>query len=125
QCGSIDDIEVLKEALPQFKVYIGDDHLLLEGLKHRADGIISVTSHLEYPLIEEICKNENIFDDRYLKLVSEYVFIEPSPAPIKYILSQLGYIQNILRLPLTSISEESEVKLFPLIEKYTNNLKIK
>ena len=64
------------------------------------------------------CKNENIFDDRYLKLISEYVFIEPSPAPIKYILSELGYIQNILRLPLTTISEESQVRLAPLVEKY-------
>lgn len=125
QCGPLDDIKLLKDALPQFKIYIGDDHLILEGLKNRADGVISVTSHLDYPLIEEICRNENIFDDRYLKLLSEYVFIEPSPAPIKYILSQLGYIQNILRLPLTVISEESEVKLFPLIEKYRNNLKIK
>lgn len=118
QCGSLEDIHKIKEQLPQFKVYIGDDHLLLEGLKQRADGIISVTSHLDYELIEEICKNENIFDDRYLKLISEYIFIEPSPAPIKYILSELGYIQNILRLPLTTIREESQAKLAPLIEKY-------
>lgn len=118
QCGALDDIHKIKEQLPQFKVYIGDDHLLLEGLKQRADGIISVTSHLDYELIEKICNNENIFDDRYLKLISEYIFIEPSPAPIKYILSELGYIQNILRLPLTTIREESQVKLAPLIEKY-------
>ena len=118
QCGSLDDIQKLKDSLPQFKVYIGDDHLLLEGLKQRADGIISVTSHLDYPLIEKICIDENVFDDRYLKLLSDYVFIEPSPAPIKYILSQLGYINNILRLPLTPITEESQAKLSPLIEKY-------
>lgn len=118
QCGSLDDIHKIKDKLPQFKVYIGDDHLLLEGLKERADGIISVSSHLDYGLIEKICQNESIFDDRYLKLISEYIFIEPSPAPIKYILSELGYIQNILRLPLTSISEESQAKLTPLIEKY-------
>lgn len=118
QCGPLNEIVEIKDALPQFKVYIGDDHLLLEGLKARADGIISVTSHLDYALIEEICKNENIFDDRYLKLISEYVFIEPSPAPIKYILSELGYIQNILRCPLTPIGEDSQAKLTPLIEKY-------
>ena len=118
QCGELNDIQTIKEELSQFKVYIGDDHLLLEGLKQRADGIISVTSHLDFQLIEKICKNENIFDDRYLKLISEYVFIEPSPAPIKYILSELGYIQNILRLPLTTISEESQVRLAPLVEKY-------
>lgn len=118
QCGILEDISIIKDALPQFKVYIGDDHLLLEGLKKRADGIISVTSHLDYPLIEEICHNENMFDDRYLKLISEYVFIEPSPAPMKYILCELGYIQNILRLPLTTITEESQARLAPLIEKY-------
>lgn len=122
QCGPLEDIHKLKDALPQFKVYIGDDHLLLEGLKQRADGIISVTSHIDYPLIEKICENESVFDDRYLKLISEYVFIESSPAPIKYILSQLGYIQNILRSPLTKIQEESEVKLQPLIEKYQKML---
>lgn len=118
QCGLLDEIQQLKETLPQFKIYVGDDHLLLEGLKRRADGIISVVSHLDYPLIEDICLNENVFDDRYLKLISEYVFIEPSPAPVKYILSQLGYIQNILRSPLTPISEDSQAKLAPLIEKY-------
>ena len=113
-------IKTLKESLSQFKVYIGDDHLLLEGLKKRADGIISVASHLDYPLIEKICHDENVFDDRYLKLISEYIFIESSPSPIKYILSQLGFIQNKLRSPLTPITEESEMKLLPLIEKYRN-----
>ena len=71
QCGDLEMIKTLKESLSQFKVYIGDDHLLLEGLKKRADGIISVASHLDYPLIEKICHDENVFDDRYLKLISE------------------------------------------------------
>lgn len=120
QCGDLEMIKTFKESLSQFKVYIGDDHLLLEGLKKRADGIISVASHLDYPLIEKICHDENVFDDRYLKLISEYIFIESSPSPIKYILSQLGFIQNKLRSPLTPITEESEMKLLPLIEKYRN-----
>ncbi len=120
QCGDLDMIVKLKENLSNFKVYIGDDHLLLEGLKKRADGIISVASHLDYPLLEKICQDESVFDDRYLKLLSEYIFIEPSPSPIKYILYKLGYIQNILRSPLTTINEQSEMSLLPLIEKYRN-----
>lgn len=120
QCGDLDMIVKLKENLSHFKVYIGDDHLLLEGLKKRADGIVSVASHLDYPLLEKICHDESVFDDRYLKLLSEYIFIEPSPSPIKYILYKLGYIQNILRSPLTTINEQSEMSLLPLIEKYRN-----
>ena len=89
-------------------------------MRSHSCGIISVASHLDYPLIEKICHDENVFDDRYLKLISEYIFIESSPSPIKYILSQLGFIQNKLRSPLTPITEESEMKLLPLIEKYRN-----
>lgn len=117
-CGPINEIGEIKDKLPQFKVYIGDDHLLLEGLKQKADGIISVTSHLDYALIKKICLKENVFDDHYLKLISEYVFIDASPAPIKYILSELGYIQNILRSPLTCVDKQTSNKLTPLIEKY-------
>lgn len=118
QCGALEDIPVIKKSLPEFKVYIGDDHLLLEALEKKADGIISVVSHIDFPLVEKICQQENVFDDDYLKLLSQYIFIEPNPAPIKYILSQLGYIQNILRSPLTEINHESQKKLSPLIEKY-------
>lgn len=118
QCGSLEDMSAIKEALPAFKVYSGDDHMLMESLQHRADGIISVVSHVDYPLIDKICQKPQNFDDDYLKLLSRYVFIEPSPAPLKYILSQLGYIQNILRAPLCPINEVSQQQLQPFIEKY-------
>lgn len=118
QCGALEDISIIKKSLPEFKIYIGDDHLLLEALKQKADGIISVVSHIDYPLVERICQKEDVFDDSYLKLLSQFLFIEPNPAPIKYILSQLGYIQNILRIPLVEIDRDSQKKLLPLIEKY-------
>jgi 4-hydroxy-tetrahydrodipicolinate synthase len=119
QCGDINVIRELKEQFNDFKVFIGDDHLLLEGLNNNADGIISVVSHLDYPLIKKVIEERNRFDDDYLKLISQYVFLESSPSTIKYILSKLGYIENRLRSPLTQISENSIHLLQPLIEKYS------
>ena len=121
QCGPLEDIAVIKTVLPQFKIYLGDDHLLLEGLKMQIDGLISVASHIDYPLIEKIIQQEQTFDDWCLKVLSQFLFKEPNPAPIKYILSQMGYIQNILRPPLTSVSLQLEKELVPLIEKYKQN----
>lgn len=118
QCGALEDISIIKKALPDFKVYLGDDQLLLEGLSFQINGIISVASHIDYPLIKKIIEQENLFDDCCLKTLSEFLFMEPNPAPVKYILSQMGYIQNILRPPLTTVSTQLEKELTPLIEKY-------
>ncbi|UTY38785.1 4-hydroxy-tetrahydrodipicolinate synthase [Allocoprobacillus halotolerans] len=121
QCGPLEDIAAIKTVLPLFKIYLGDDHLLLEGLKMQIDGLISVASHIDYPLIEKIIQQEQTFDDWCLKVLSQFLFKESNPAPIKYILSQMGYIQNILRPPLTSVSLQLEKELVPLIEKYKQN----
>ena len=48
QCGPLEDIAAIKTVLPLFKIYLGDDHLLLEGLKMQIDGLISVASHIDY-----------------------------------------------------------------------------
>lgn len=119
QCGDLEMISTLKNKLKHFKIYSGDDHLLLESLKKHADGIISVVSHLDYLLIEKVCNEENEFYDKYLKLLSEYVFLESSPSTIKYILYRLGFIQNVLRSPLTVIGDKNKKVLEPLIEKYS------
>jgi len=119
QAGDISGISSLKAQYPDFKIYVGNDHMLKEALEAGADGIISVASHLDYPLIENICNTRDPFLDDYLKIVTSYLFKEPSPAPIKYILSKKGLIQNKLRLPLIPVSPKLEVQLDCIIKKYT------
>lgn len=118
QAGDIDGIKKLKEKFPFFKVYVGNDHLLKEALEQDADGIISVVSHIDYPLVEKICNTKDHFEDDYLKTLSKYAFLEPSPAPIKYMLYKMGIIQNKLRLPLVPISSGLEKQLDTIVEKY-------
>jgi 4-hydroxy-tetrahydrodipicolinate synthase len=118
QAGNISGVKELKEKYPTFKIYVGNDHLLKEALEQDVDGIISVVSHVDYLLIERICQTKNAFDDAYLKLLTTFLFFEPSPAPTKYVLSKLGLIQNKLRLPLVPISSDLEETLDAMIEKY-------
>ena len=122
QCGSTDCIKRLKE-LNDFKVYIGDDHMLLEALKEGADGIISVCSHIDYRLINCICNDLKKEDDNDLKQLCKVMFIEPSPAPLKYVLSKLGYVENCLRSPFCRVDIESEKALDRVVEIYKKDLK--
>lgn len=118
QAGDISSIPYLKNNAPFLKVYVGNDNLLKEAFELGADGIISVVSHLDYPLIKEIVETKDSFKDAYLKILCKYLFKETSPAPIKYVLSKLGYIDNKLRLPLVSVSPTLEKQLDTIVEKY-------
>jgi 4-hydroxy-tetrahydrodipicolinate synthase len=49
--------------------------------------------------------------------LAEHLFMEPSPAPVKFILSQLGFTPNNLRLPLLPITQDLENILNSDIER--------
>ena len=45
------------------------------------------------------------------------LFVESNPIPIKYVMSKMGFGEDILRLPLTPISDAARAKLDPILEK--------
>jgi 4-hydroxy-tetrahydrodipicolinate synthase len=49
------------------------------------------------------------------------MFIEPSPAPLKYALSKQGHIENTLRLPLVPLSTEGQNTINTTLRQYINN----
>ncbi len=123
QCGDVNMIEEIKKHLTDFKVYIGDDHLLLEGLEKGADGIISVCSHIDFPLIYNICMNQNKQDDEQLKKLSSHLFLEPNPSCVKYVLNKLGYIQYKLRSPFVKVLKQTADVLDTIVDNYKKDLK--
>lgn len=113
QCGRDEQlIFKLKKTHPDFVIYSGDDHRLLQDLYLGADGAISVVSQLIGPevlrLLNDFKTGQNLEPlDDYIKMIAKYCFMEASPAPTKYLLSRLGLIENVLRLPLVPVSEET------------------
>ena len=85
---------------------------MLQDLYLGADGAISVVSQLIGPevlrLLNDFKTGQNLEPlDDYIKMIAKYCFMEASPAPTKYLLSRLGLIENVLRLPLVPVSEET------------------
>ena len=52
--------------------------------------------------------------------LNKALFLETSPCPVKYALSKLKRCQNIMRLPLTSINQETKNE----IDKVLKNLNL-
>lgn len=107
--NNISLINYLKQEIPNFLIYGGEDHYILDVLKNNGDGIISViTNYFGNEVYELINDYENGFENltlyEYIQMISDIIFIESSPSPIKYILYKNNLILNNLRLPLVPLS---------------------
>lgn len=104
----IQDVKKLKEMFPHIRIYSGEDNYFDESFDAGMDGLITVMGHVFLPQMKAFIQDER----RDLKLLKQlytaaaYTFLEPSPAPIKYMLHKRGECENILRLPMTSLSKK-------------------
>lgn len=110
--------EILNHAPDGFKLISGDDSATCELMRQGASGVISVLANA-YPKqtkeIVEKCqaKKYDEASDKLdsLKTILTAIFEEGNPAGIKSALSNLGLIDNVLRLPLVTVSKETEEKI--------------
>lgn len=99
--GNLDQIKKLIQlSTNKLKIYSGDDNLAAELMSAGADGLISVASNAfpkDFATI--VHKADHALQERYAEMVN-LLFKEGNPSGIKTVLSQMGVIQNHLRLPL-------------------------
>ena len=79
------------------------------------DGVISVFSN-PYPadmkkitdaLLKNNIKSARVLNNKYLGMMNA-LFVETSPAPVKYVMSKIGLCENILRLPMVKATAKAE-----------------
>lgn len=104
-------VKKVKEKYPLFLIYSGDDKYTLDFLKLKGDGVISVISHAFGKDIKELIEDfnlgiENETLDKYIKELSNLLFCDTNPIPIKYVLSKKGYKSMYLRLPLIELEKD-------------------
>jgi 4-hydroxy-tetrahydrodipicolinate synthase len=95
-----------------FNQLSGDDATALGFMAHGGHGCISVTSNVAPGLcatFQKACLRHDYaaalaLQDRLAPL-HRALFLEASPAPVKYALSTLGKCAETLRLPMTPVSE--------------------
>lgn len=99
-------------------IYGGDDPNNLPMLQAGACGLISVTANVAPQQLHDLCVlvGQGRVDEaekihQQLRDLNKSLFLEANPIPVKWVLSEMGLIQQYLRLPLTSLSETHQASL--------------
>ena len=114
--GSIERAcQLIKHAPAGFSIYSGDDGTAVALMLLGGHGNVSVTANVAPRLMHELCRAALAGDARtasalHLRLLPlhKQLFCEPSPAPAKWALSQLGRCGGTLRLPITPLTESGQ-----------------
>ncbi|MEO7851564.1 MAG: 4-hydroxy-tetrahydrodipicolinate synthase, partial [Rubrivivax sp.] len=106
---------LIKQAPEGFAVYSGDDGTAIALMLLGGQGNVSVTANVAPKAMHELCiaaieGNVRRATDIHLKLLPLHreLFCEPSPAPSKWALSQLGLCGATSRLPIVPLSEAGQ-----------------
>ena len=106
--------KLMEQSANDFVSYSGQDTAAMELMLAGGKGTISVTANVAPKLMHEMCTaavagNTDLaieLNDKLMPL-HEAMFIESNPIPAKWGVSQQGFIQNNLRLPLVPLSDEA------------------
>lgn len=119
-CGNINQtMQLIHEKPDGFSVLTGEDVLYYVNLALGGDGGILAAAHIDtekYVDIFKLMQSNNYVDAlnawKSIETIIPLLFLEPNPAPLKYLLAKKGLISSSeLRLPLTEISEGLKEKL--------------
>jgi len=103
-------------------IYSGNDDQVTPILSAGGAGVISVLSNLMPRETSEMCHRWFRGDiEGSLKMQLDYLplinalFCEVNPIPVKAAMAAMGWCENFLRLPLTTMEPEHEAKLLELM----------
>jgi 4-hydroxy-tetrahydrodipicolinate synthase len=106
---------LIKQAPPAFSIYSGDDGTAVALMLLGGKGNVSVTANVAPRLMHELCMaavegNVKRAAQIHLQLLPlhKQLFCEPSPAPTKWAMAQLGLLTNSVRLPIVPLTAAGE-----------------
>lgn len=117
--GNLEQIDdILKNKPEGFAVLSGDDSLTFPMLAGGAEGVISVIGNAlpkefsQMISLEQEGKYEEAVKIHHsLTELYKLLFVDGNPAGIKAVLTEMGYIKNVLRLPLVPARETTIQKI--------------
>ena len=115
-------MEIIRSKPPGFVVFSGDDASTIPLIALGADGLVSVASNEIPELMTELTTAALSGDFRRAREIHyrifpliENNFIESSPAPLKFVMREIGLLEEVLRLPLVPVTENSRQVLRKII----------
>jgi len=107
--------QLIKHAPKGFSIYSGDDGTAVALMLLGGHGNVSVTANVAPRLMHELCMAALDGDVRraaalHLRLLPlhKQLFCEPSPAPTKWALSQMGRCMPHVRLPIVPLTDNGQ-----------------
>ena len=129
---AVGDLEFSKNELEALKdkvdIYSGNDGETIEFMKMGGKGVVSVASHvvgneiyslINYVLNDEVESAEHL--QNQLLPLFDLLFEEPSPGPVKYLLTKTWEDVGLPLMPITDISSKLANKLLDNFQKIKNN----
>ena len=119
------ELEVLKDKVD---IYSGNDGETIEFMKMGGKGVVSVASHvvgneifnlINHVLNDEIESAEQL--QTQLLPFFDLLFEEPSPGPVKYLLTETWEDVGSPLMPITNVSDDLASKLLENLQKIKNN----
>ena len=109
---------LIKQAPKGFSIYSGDDGTAVALMLLGGRGNVSVTANVAPRLMHELCMAAIEGDvkratELHLRLLPlhKQLFCEPSPAPAKWALAQLGRCAEHVRLPILPLTENGQAQV--------------
>lgn len=114
--SNINRFNELAAIAKNFDVLSGDDTLTLPARVLGAKGVISVISNILPDVVQKLNKlcdqgkyKEALEIHNKIYKLTNLMFCETNPIPVKYAMSLLGLCKNNLRLPMTPLSQKYEL----------------
>ena len=124
--GNISSIALMAASLPEdFAIYSGNDDQILPILSLGGSGVISVISNVFPEEVQALCNAYFAHDTdtaRKVQLelmdITNALFGDVNPIPVKYALNALGLCSGELRPPLTEAEGALQVRIDGLLKRY-------
>jgi len=109
--GRLKQIQALVD--DAFRLYSGDDFTLRPFIEQGGHGVVTVSGNVAPRQVARLCRlaaegkaDEAKALDAMLQPLNKMLFIESNPIPVKWAMSEMGFIEPHIRLPLTPFSEQ-------------------
>ncbi len=112
--GDIDRLKAIQDLVSDdFRLFSGDDFTLLPFIRQGGHGVVTVSGNVVPEQVARLCRlaAEGQYDeaemlDATLQALNELLFVESNPIPVKWAVSQMGLMDDHIRLPLTPYSAQ-------------------
>ena len=109
-CGSVEQFcETVQLSQGDFAVISGDDDLAYEMVKSGGAGLISVASNAWPKEMKQIVSEKDAMMQSKMGHRIHLLFVEGNPSGIKTVLTEMGMIKNVLRLPMVPCTENTQM----------------